>query len=68
MNMPKMNGNDCLRELRKLGHLKDVPVYMYSTSADPEDVDKTKQLGATGFIVKPASIGELTETLRFCLK
>lgn len=68
MNMPRMNGNQCLREIRKIGRLKDVPVYMYSTSADPEAVAETKELGAAGFIVKPTSVTELTKTLNFCLK
>ena len=68
MNMPLVNGNQCLREIKKLEYLKDVPVYMYSTSADPEAVDETKRLGAAGFIVKPTSVSELTQTLKFCMK
>jgi DNA-binding response OmpR family regulator len=68
MNMPKVNGNECLQEIKRIESLKSVPVYMYSTSADPESVAETQRLGAAGFIVKPASIAELTETLRFCLR
>ncbi|MCW3072719.1 MAG: response regulator receiver protein [Bacteroidetes bacterium] len=68
MNMPRMNGNQCLQEIRKIARLKDVPVYMYSTSADPDAVAATKELGAAGFIVKPTSVSELTKTLKFCLK
>jgi CheY-like chemotaxis protein len=68
MNMPRMNGSQCLQEIKKIGRLKDVPVYMYSTSADPEAVAATKQMGAAGFIVKPTSVSELTKTLHFCLK
>jgi DNA-binding NtrC family response regulator len=68
MNMPRMNGNQCLKEIKKIDHLKEVPVYMYSTSADPESVAETKRLGAAGFIVKPTSVSELTKTLSFCLK
>jgi len=68
MNMPRMNGNECLQQIREIGRLKDVPVYMYSTSADPEAVAATKELGAAGFIVKPTSVSELTKTLHFCLR
>jgi CheY-like chemotaxis protein len=68
MNMPKMTGNECLREIKKYGHLRDVPVFMYSTSAEPDAVAETKSLGAAGFIVKPTSVSELTKTLVFCLK
>jgi CheY-like chemotaxis protein len=68
MNMPRMNGNQCLKEIKKIKRLRDVPIYMYSTSADPDAVSETKLLGAAGFIVKPTSVAELTRTLNFCLK
>ena len=34
INMPKMNGIDCLEQIRKLDHLRNSLVIMYSTSAD----------------------------------
>jgi CheY-like chemotaxis protein len=68
MNMPRMNGNQCLEEIKKITYLEKVPVYMYSASAEPEIVAETKRLGAAGFIVKPGSVAELTKTLNFCLK
>jgi PleD family two-component response regulator len=68
MNMPRMNGNKCLEEIKKIDRIKEVPVFMYSTSADPNSVSETKRLGAIGFIVKPTSILELTKTLNICLK
>jgi DNA-binding response OmpR family regulator len=63
MNMPMMNGKECLKELRQLAHLESVPVYMYSTSSDPFSVSEVKHLGATGFLVKPSSFAELTAML-----
>src|SRR5688572_28473345 len=63
INMPRMNGVECLSEIRKIKRLNPVPVCMYSTSADPNIVAKTKELGATDFIVKPASISDLTDLL-----
>lgn len=68
MNMPRMNGNECLAKIKEESHLKAIPVYMYSTSAEPEAVAETQRLGAAGFIVKPTSVSELTKTLIFCLK
>jgi len=63
MNMPFMDGMQCLQEIKKLQHLKSVPVYMYSTSGDSAVVNSVKKAGALGFIVKPPSIKKLTETL-----
>src|SRR5689334_16627462 len=47
INMPRMNGIQCLAEIRKIKRLEDVPVYMYSTSAEKVIVDTCKELGAT---------------------
>ncbi|PWT70626.1 MAG: hypothetical protein C5B59_19650 [Bacteroidetes bacterium] len=33
INMPIMNGLECLREMRKMEKLENTPIYMYSTSA-----------------------------------
>ena len=63
MNMPRMKGVQCLEEIKKIDRLRDIPVYMYSTSADPTAIAQTKQLGAADFIVKPSTIGALTSTL-----
>jgi CheY-like chemotaxis protein len=63
VNMPKMNGLQCLAEIKKLSHLKDVEVIMFSTSSDKNIVQKSKELGATDFQVKPAGLGLLIKKL-----
>ncbi|MEO6131014.1 MAG: response regulator [Saprospiraceae bacterium] len=63
MNMPRMNGQQCLSQVKKLDHLKDIAVFMYSTSADPASIMENKRLGARDFILKPSSINELTSIL-----
>jgi CheY-like chemotaxis protein len=63
VNMPKMNGLQCLAEIKKLSHLKDVNVIMFSTSSDQTIVEKSKELGATDFQVKPAGLGLLIQKL-----
>jgi len=68
MNMPRMNGNECLLEIKKIDRLKNVPVFMYSTSANPKNISQTKENGAAGYIVKPDNIIELTETLAHLFK
>jgi CheY-like chemotaxis protein len=63
VNMPKMNGLQCLAEIKKLSHLQDVDVIMFSTSSDKNIVEKSKELGATDFQVKPAGLGLLIQKL-----
>lgn len=63
VNMPRMNGVECLQELRTFKRLENVPIYMCSTSSDPKIIEKIKALGARDFIVKPSTIAEFAELL-----
>jgi DNA-binding NtrC family response regulator len=68
VNIPKMNGMQCLPELKKINHLKDVELIMFSTSSDPRNIDESKVLGASQFMIKPSSLQELIEALRNLIK
>ncbi len=68
MNMPLMNGKQCLTEIKKMKHLAGVPVYVYSTAADPYSIVDFKQIGAAGFIAKPSSFKELRNLLSHILQ
>lgn len=60
LNMPKKNGFDCLEEIRKLkGAIREVKVIMFSTSSDPQDIDKALELGASFYAVKPSGFETL---------
>ena len=52
INMPRLNGLEILREIKKIKRLSDTPVYMYSTSNDHAMVEESAKSGATGFIKK----------------
>jgi DNA-binding response OmpR family regulator len=63
INMPKMNGLECLSEIKKLDHLKNAKIIMYSTSSDTDIQLRTRQLGADDFLVKPPKLGTLVNHL-----
>jgi len=63
MNMPKMNGMQCLASLRQIQRLNHCKIFMYSTTSEDLMVAKSKALGADNFIVKPARTMELREKL-----
>lgn len=63
VNMPRMNGIECLVEIKKISKIKDVPVYLYSTYADPDTIKKGKSHGAVDLLVKARSMKELETTL-----
>lgn len=64
INMPRMNGLQCLKEIKKIERINAVPVYMYSTSEDEQTVAEAKRCGAAGIIIKPTSLPSLVEVLK----
>ena len=63
MNMPKMNGMDCLRQMRSLNRLKNTKIIMYSTTSDARLIDASQQIGASDFMIKPSNLTILKEQL-----
>jgi CheY-like chemotaxis protein len=53
INMPKINGLECLAELRNQTKYKDLPILIFSTFASPDLVGRLYDAGASSFIVKP---------------
>lgn len=53
LNMPKMNGFEFLTELRSQPELRQLPVFVTTTSAMDIDRLRAEQLDVQGYIVKP---------------
>lgn len=68
INMPKMDGWQCLEQIKKSDVLGKIPVYMYSTSSHDEEKQRALQSGATSFITKPDSFRLLVEILSEIIK
>lgn len=50
--LPDFNGFEVLIKIREIKTLKDVPVIVFSNLSEERDVNKSKELGATDFMVK----------------
>lgn len=59
INMPGMNGIDTLAEIKKLETVKDIPVFMFSTSDGYAHGAIALQLGAKKYIRKPNQLNDL---------
>ena len=64
INMPVMTGKDCLSEIRKLDHLKDAAIFMYTTSTHVADGDSYLAMGAKEILNKPLRIADLVSMLK----
>jgi CheY-like chemotaxis protein len=63
VKMPKMNGIQCLAEIKQMRHLGNAKVVVYSGSLDHRVTAECTRLGAAGFLQKPAGLRVLTEKL-----
>lgn len=63
LNMPRMDGLECLDGIRKTTHVKNTPAYIYSTSADRITIEKSMNMGANGFLKKEADPQDLQKKL-----
>lgn len=68
LNMPIMNGFECLEAIRRTPHLKDLLVAIYSTSSAERDIEETFEKGANIYIKKPSSFSELKKSLKQVVK
>ncbi|GAA4016008.1 response regulator [Hymenobacter fastidiosus] len=53
LNMPKMNGHEFLVEIRNDDYLRDIPVFIITTSSMDVDRLNAQNLGVQGYIMKP---------------
>lgn len=63
INMPVMNGWQCLTELKKNEKLKDIPVVIFTTSTHKREAGIAMELNAFCFLTKPGNYNELKEIL-----
>jgi CheY-like chemotaxis protein len=56
INMPKMNGLEFLSAVRKMDEWKDMKCFIITTSDEKVDRRAAKELGISGYIVKPLKL------------
>ena len=62
--MPKMDGFQFCREVKKQERLKDIPFIFYTANyTDPEDEKFGLSLGADAYLIKPIDIQVLINTV-----
>ncbi len=64
INMPRMDGYEVIRQLRKNSVHKTTPILVLTTESDAEKRNLARQAGATGWMVKPFDPDSLIATVR----
>ena len=63
LNMPKKDGREVLRELKQHPDLKKIPVVIFSTTNNEQEMRRCYELGANSYITKPNSFESLLKTV-----
>lgn len=61
INMPKMNGIEFLKIIRNDADLKDLKVFVMTTSSESIDRTTAEGLGISGYIIKPLNYTDNTK-------
>jgi CheY-like chemotaxis protein len=56
LNLPRMHGFDFLVEMKKDNEVAGIPVIILTTSEFGRDIDRAKEFGVNGYLVKPIDL------------
>ncbi|MBC7848312.1 MAG: response regulator [Chitinophagaceae bacterium] len=59
LNMPKKDGREALKEIKSDKELCKIPVIIFTTSKQQEDIESMYMLGSNSYITKPSSFDGL---------
>ncbi len=68
LNMPKMDGIELIKAVRSLPGYRFTPILMLTTESQAEKKLEGKKAGATGWIVKPFTPGQLIGVIQKVLR
>jgi two-component system, OmpR family, response regulator len=63
-NLPDMHGHDLLGQLRRLPGLGEVPAFMCSADAMPEDLARARSAGFLDYWTKPIELPKVSAALQ----
>ena len=61
INMPKMNGNDMMIEIRKIN--PTIPIIVTTAHNDENEINTMKEAGMNSYIMKPIDLTELVKEI-----
>ena len=67
LNMPKMNGKETLRYLKKHPRYAQIPVIVLSTSDNKKEMDYCTAQGAVSYFVKPRLMSGYDSIVKACM-
>jgi CheY-like chemotaxis protein len=64
IKMPRMDGLEVLKEIRRDPKLKLLPVVILSSSREEQDLIRSYELGVNAYVVKPVDFAEFIQAIK----
>lgn len=64
LNLPGTDGKEVLKKVKQDERLKTIPVIIFTTSTDPQDINCCYEYGANGYMFKPSDLINLKKTIQ----
>lgn len=68
LNLPGTDGKDILEEIKQDDKLKSIPIIIFSTSSNPQDIKACYQKGANNYLLKPMDFTSMKITVESLIK
>lgn len=68
LNLPGTGGREVLEQIKQDEEVKVIPVVVFTTSANPTDVEVCYKNGASGYILKPVDFNKFIEMMRVIIE
>ncbi len=68
LNLPGTDGKEVLAEIKSNDTLKTIPVVIFTTSSNPDDINKCYEKGANSYINKPMDLDEMSRIVKSLLE
>ena len=64
LKLPKKSGHEVLEWIRGQAHMKELPVFMLTSSGDPADLDRAMALGVNSYLIKPVDLRSTRDLIK----
>ena len=68
LNMPRKNGREALQDIKQHPVFRKIPVIIYTTTTDEQEIRRCYELGANTYIVKPTNFESMVRIVNTVLR
>ena len=64
IRMPRVDGVEVLKQIKKDDELRKMPVIMVTTTDDPKEVEKCHDMGCSNYLTKPVDYEQFVDVIK----